>query len=271
VAFVTSGGVRDLIDLVGTDLSCLELTARAAPVTEPRALIGLEDAGARVYGLGGMWAWPFHPKLWLGHTSDRLMVLSGSANLTTPALTQNKEQMELLGVAADSEAAVAHTDRFSQLTAGRLGLADLRSTPYWERWEAQQPELTRLFREQQDLADELSRSPGLPDPRHKALREALLRNLQETKDARIHVAGGRTWVPQRTINQVNDADDAQLVPMLARIIKETKLGFSRLVEHGRDDLLFERLVLDESQIFHTLFSEDMKRAARQRLKDYGLE
>jgi len=79
--------------------------------------------------------------------------------------------------------------------------------------------------------------------------------LQETKDARIPVEGGRTWVPQRTINQVNDADDEQLVPMLARIIKETKLRFSRLVEHGRDELLFERLVLDESQIFHTLFRE----------------
>ena len=102
------------------------------------------------------------------------------------------------------------------------------------------------------------------------LREALLRNLQETKEARIPTQGVRTWVPQRTINQVNDADDAELVPMLARIIKETKLGFSRLVDHGRDDLLFERLVLDESQIYHTLFSEEMKRVAQQRLEDYGL-
>lgn len=271
MAFVTSGGVRDLIDLVGRDLACLELTARAAPVTEPRALLELEDAGARVYGLGGIGAEQFHPKLWLGHAGDRLLVLSGSANLTTAALSQNKEQMELLSVAASSEAANEHADRFSRLTEGRLGLADLASTPYWHRWEAQQTELARLSREQQKLAGELQRSGGLPDARHKALREALLRNLQETKEVRIPVGRGRTWVPQRTVNQVKDADDAQLVPMLARIVKETKLGFSRLVEHGRDDLLFERLILDESQTFHSLFSENMKLAARQRLKAHGLE
>ena len=134
-----------------------------------------KDAGARVYGLGGMWARSFHPKLWLGHTTDRLMVLSGSATLTTPALTQNEEQMELLSFAANSEAAHAHTGRFSHLTAGRLALADLRSSPYWERWEAQQAERLRLSREQQNLADELYRSTELPDPRRKALREALLR------------------------------------------------------------------------------------------------
>jgi hypothetical protein len=69
----------------------------------------------------------------------------------------------------------------------------------------------------------------------------------------------------------NAADDAQLVPLLARIIKEAKLGFSRLVEHERDDLLFERLVLDQSQIFHSLMSEDMEQAARRRLREYGLE
>jgi HKD family nuclease len=162
VAFVTSGGVRDLIDLVGTDLSRLELTARAAPLTEPRALLALEDAGARVYGIGGKAARRFHPKLWLGHTADRLMVLSGSANLTTPALTQNQEQMELLGVSADSDAAVAQLHRFSRLIVGRLSLAELTGTPYWERWEALQ---TRLAREKQDLADELSEPLGLPDPR----------------------------------------------------------------------------------------------------------
>jgi HKD family nuclease len=271
VAFVTSGGVRELTGLVGQDLTRLELTARAAPVTEPRALLELEAAGARVHVLAGMRASRFHPKLWLGHAGERLLVLSGSANLTVPALSQNKEQMELLTVAANSEAAKEHTDRFSQLTDGRLSLTDLKSTPYWDRWEAQQTELVRLSREQEQLADELYRSPGLPDPRHMALREALLRNLQETKNARIPVEGGRTWVPQRTINQVNEADDAELVPMLARIIKETKLGFSRLVEHGRDELLFERLILEENQPFHTLFSEDMKQAARQRLKDYKLE
>ena len=120
VAFVTRGGVRDLIGLVGTELSSLELTARAAPITEPSALLELEDAGARVYGLGGRWARSFHPKLWLGHASDRVIVFSGSANLTTPGLVQNEEQMELLSVAADSQAARAHTDRLRQLTAGRF-------------------------------------------------------------------------------------------------------------------------------------------------------
>lgn len=266
VAFVTCGGIHDLIGLVGTDLSRLELTVRAAPISEPRALLELDDAGARVYGIGGMQAKRFHPKLWLGHTADRLIVLSGSANLTTPALTQNQEQMELFAVSAGSDAAVAHLHRFSQLIVGRLSLAELTGTRYWERWEALR---TRLLKEQQDLADELSKPLGLPDPRHRALREALLRNLQETKDLRIPLESGGSWVPQRTTNMVNKADDAELVPMLARIIKEAKLGFSLLVKHERDDLLFERLVLDERQLFHSLFSEDMKRAARERLNDFG--
>jgi HKD family nuclease len=268
VAFVTSGGIHDLIGLVGTDLSRLELTVRAAPISEPRALLELEAAGARVYGIAGTRARRFHPKLWLGHTGDRLMVLSGSANLTTPALTQNQEQMEPFSFSAGSDAAAAHLHRFSQLIVDRLSLEELTDTPYWERWEVLQ---TRLANEQRDLADELSKPLGLPDPRHRALREALLRNLQETKDSLIPLESGGPWVPQRTINMVNKADDAELVPMLARIIKETKTGFSLLVNHGRDDLLFERLVLDESLPFHSLFSEDMKQAARERLNEFGLE
>ena len=162
VAFVTSGGVRDLVDLVGADLSRLELTVRAAPLSEPRALLALEDAGARVYGMAGIWARRFHPKLWLGHTADRLMVLSGSANLTTPALTQNQEQMELFSVSADSDAAVAHRHRLAELVVGRLSLAELTGTPYWERWEELK---IRHAKEQRDLADELSQPLGLPDPR----------------------------------------------------------------------------------------------------------
>ncbi len=268
VAFVTSSGVRELIDLVGSDLSRLELTARAAPITEPSALLALEEAGAAVYGIGGQWAGRFHPKLWLGHSDDSLMVLSGSANLTTPALTQNREQMELLRIAPASEAAAAHLHRLGQLVVARVSLADLKDTPYWERWEALQ---TELARHHQQLADELSQPLGLPDPRHQALREALLTNLQETKDLRIPLESGRPWVPQRTINTLNSTDDAGLVPMLARIVKETKDGFNLLVEHGRDDLLFERLVLDQSRDFHSLFTEDMKRSARKRLADFELD
>jgi hypothetical protein len=153
VAFVTSGGVHDLIGLVGTDLSRVELTVRAAPISEPRALLELEAAGARVYGMGGPWARGFHPKLWLGNAGDRLMVLSGSANLTTPALAQNQEQMELFAVPADSDAATAHRHRLGQLIAGRLSLAELTHTPYWERWEVLK---TRHRKEQRALADELS-------------------------------------------------------------------------------------------------------------------
>ena len=246
----------------------MELTVRAAPISEPRALLDLEAAGARVHGIAGTRAQSFHPKLWLGHTSDWLMVLSGSANLTTSALTQNREQMELFSVSAGSDAATAHLNRFSELIVDRLSLAELTDTPYWERWETLQ---TRLANEQRDLADELSKPLGLPDPRHAALREALLRNLQETKDLRIPLKSGAPWVPQRTINTITKADDAELVPKLARIIKETKTGFSLLVENGRDDLLFERLVLDESLPFHSLLSEDMKQAARERLNDFGLE
>jgi hypothetical protein len=162
VAFVTSGGVHDLIGLVGTDLSRLELTVRAAPISEPRALLELEAAGARVHGMAGTWARGFHPKLWLGDTGDRLLVLSGSANLTTPALTQNQEQMELFALPADSDAATAHLHRLSQLIVGRLSLEELKETPYWERWEALQ---IRHRKEQRAIADELSKPLGLPDPR----------------------------------------------------------------------------------------------------------
>jgi hypothetical protein len=153
VAFVTSGGVHDLIGLVGPDLARLEVTVRAAPISEPRALLELEAAGARVYGMAGTWARGFHPKLWLGNTGDRLMVLSGSANLTTPALAQNQEQMELFAVSADSDAATSHLHRLGRLIVGRLSLAELIGTPYWERWEALQ---IRHRQEQRAIADELS-------------------------------------------------------------------------------------------------------------------
>jgi HKD family nuclease len=170
VAFVTSSGVRDLMDLVRTDLSRLELTARAAPVTEPNALLELEEAGARVFGVAGAWAPAFHPKLWLGHTSDRLLVLSGSANLTTPALRKNKEQMELLRVAADSEAADAHTERFRQLTAARLSLADLTARPIGNAGRPSRPNSPGSFENSRTL---LPSSPNHRDYRTHGTRRSV--------------------------------------------------------------------------------------------------
>ena len=138
VAFVTSGGVRDLVDLVGADLSRLELTVRAAPLSEPRALLALEDAGH------ASTAWLACGKEISSRTLARAHGrppdgASGSANLTTPALTQNQEQMELFSVSADSDAAVAHRHRLAELVVGRLSLAELTGTPYWERWEELDP------------------------------------------------------------------------------------------------------------------------------------
>ena len=75
VAFVTGSGVQHLADILsGSSNVSLEITARAADVTEPEALLALRDGlGADVSVVIGRHARAFHPKLWL---IERLAIIA---------------------------------------------------------------------------------------------------------------------------------------------------------------------------------------------------
>lgn len=127
VAFVTPSGVDLLAALLQRHpgIEELEVVARGAPITDPRALLTLRDRlGARVGVVVGAEAPGFHPKLWLLQGGDGLGVLAGSGNLTAGGLRDNREQFELVEV-HDPEEIEAHEQRFEDLTAGAVPLEEL--------------------------------------------------------------------------------------------------------------------------------------------------
>jgi len=95
---------RSGVDLIKDELKrlCKEggsarvLTTFDFGLTEPAALEQLEDLGAqvRVAQLGGR---AYHPKIYLGRSSDSFRVLVGSANLTACGLLKNVEASVSLG------------------------------------------------------------------------------------------------------------------------------------------------------------------------------
>jgi len=95
---------RSGVDLIKDELkrlckaggSARVLTTFDFGLTEPTALEQLEDLGAqvRVAQLGGR---AYHPKIYLGRSSDSFRVLVGSANLTACGLLKNVEASVSLG------------------------------------------------------------------------------------------------------------------------------------------------------------------------------
>ena len=87
VAFVTSSGVRDLIDLVGTDLSRLELTARefellAYLMRHPNQVL------SRAQILNAVWGYDYDPgtnvlDVYIGYLRRKLAEADGDAPIET--------------------------------------------------------------------------------------------------------------------------------------------------------------------------------------------
>lgn len=136
VAFVTGSGVQCLAGiLTGSSNVSLEITARAADVTEPEALLALRNGlGADVSVVIGRHARAFHPKLWLIERSDLVIVLSGSGNLTAGGLVTNDEQFELIEYEPDDPLVEAHRERLDHLTQHAQPLDVIEAAAIWREW-----------------------------------------------------------------------------------------------------------------------------------------
>lgn len=113
VAFVTSAGVEHLASALAEIQGIrVQITARAADVTEPDALLALRDeVGADVSVVIGRHARAFHPKLWIIERPDKIVVLSGSGNLTNGGMVANDEQFDVIEYATGSDDAAESVRR----------------------------------------------------------------------------------------------------------------------------------------------------------------
>ena len=150
VAFATQSGV-ELLQRVFDDVGAPEtvrIVVRGAPITEPQAVLALDQLGADVRVVIGADAARFHPKLWVARTPKETWVLSGSGNLTAGGMRDNDEQFELFRLehhstalsgrsSGSNEAASDHLSRWRGFFDQGLPLGQARTSPGWAEWEAQ--------------------------------------------------------------------------------------------------------------------------------------
>lgn len=125
-------------------------------LTDPPAVKRLEDGGVDVKlvaDTAALAASQFHPKLYLASGSDRLVVLSGSGNLTGGGLGGNVEQYEELEFPVPSADADRQLDRFEQLWDYGAPIALLRRSGDWDAYR--QRARDRRLLEQTDRRDVL--------------------------------------------------------------------------------------------------------------------
>jgi hypothetical protein len=78
------------------------------------------------------------------------------------------------------------------------------------------------------------------------------------------------YAPVRYKRQIDKGwENGELVPTVARIVRKRTLGFGHLVNAGREDLLLETLILDDTKPYHRFFTEKTKELARERMREYG--
>jgi HKD family nuclease len=157
VAFVSGAGVNALERLIdGKEGVTLRVTARAAAITSPDALLALRDRlGADVSVVIGRGASLFHPKLWLIRDADSLHVLSGSGNLTEGGLSTNSEQFEHRSLIRKSAEGDEELRRFKRLTAAAVPLGKAIECGAWEAWLKVIDEQVSLRKRLRELDDEL--------------------------------------------------------------------------------------------------------------------
>jgi HKD family nuclease len=274
VAFVTSSGVERLAAvLAGTENVALELTARAADVTEPQALLSLRDElGADVSVVIGRHARAFHPKLWLIERTGVLVVISGSGNLTEGGLVHNDEQFEVTEYEAGGSEAGAHHDRFELLTRHAQPLDVVENTAIWREWLDVRKKQARLRTEIRRLEENLNGRDPIPDRATDtaSLIDDLQKIYDDTVEANLEQADGRRYYPTRLLVAINRARAGERDPvkLVADTIRRHTDGLDLLLAGGRVDLTLEWLVLDESKPYHDLFSVHSIELAHGRIEAF---
>ena len=109
------------------------------------------------------------------------------------------------------------------------------------------------------------------DPRVEQLYRDCIDLYERSREVMIPRKDGTTqrYAPTRFKQQIDRAyaEDA-LVPAVASIVRDTTKGFGHLADAGREDLMLESLVVDETRPYHELFSPVTVATARERLAKY---
>lgn len=274
VAFVTGSGVQTLADILrATSDVSVEITARAADVTEPEALLALrDDLGVDVSVVIGHHARAFHPKLWLIERADAVIVLSGSGNLTEGGLVTNDEQFELIEYQHDDALVEAHGERLDQLTRHAQPLDVVENTAIWREWltvrkkQAQArrdiARIEKAFLEREPIADRSADKAKLIDD--------LQQIYDDTVAADLPRADGEQYYPTRLLVAINRARDGDHDPVkvVSDTIRRHTDGLDILLQAGRVDLTLELLVLEESKPYHELFGTKSIELARARIEEF---
>jgi hypothetical protein len=273
VAFVTSSGV-DLLERLRSSHASLELqiVARGAPITDPRALLRLDALGVDVAVVVGPASHLFHPKLWLARADRELHVLAGSGNLTAGGLETNHEQFEYLIIPhQETELIDLHEDRFQTFAKLAVPLASIIGSTFWAEWQSQLARRDALASQERELDERLAATVDSSVAKAQ-LYEDLVKLFERTRaEVRIPAPGGgdRPYVATRFKQSIDRGHrDGLIVPAVARIVREPTEGFGHLAAAGRPDLMVESLVLDETKLYHHLFSKETKAHARANLDRY---
>lgn len=273
VAFVTDAGVDHLRALLaGRTGVSLEVVARAADVTSPKAIEALRDElGATVSIVIGRHASAFHPKLWLIETHDRLTVLSGSGNLTSTGLRGNDEQFELMSMPADSAEAEAQRQRLENLIAHAVPLDLVHGQAIWKEWLTVYARQAKARREMLDHGRHLAKRD--PRPNRTADIATLLEDLLDLYDrtvaAKLPTSSGRAYVPSRFKQALNRCSNgADPVLLVTRMCRQSSGGFDVLLANKRADLTVEQLVLDATKPYHDLFKGQTRELSAARLQAF---
>jgi hypothetical protein len=262
VAFVTQGGVnvlhKILKDLPGPPPP-IEIVARAAPVTEPAALIRLrKELQVQVSVVSGTRAQRYHPKLWLIDAGDELRVLSGSGNLTEGGLNGNDEQFEVWSV--NGEEAEVQRRRFAMLTKDAEPLEVFEETPRWQRWVEQETE-------RKALAKEHDRQLILIEAAEKDLRVDL-ETLYEDMAGQLRKKNGHVYNRSgfRLVIRGHKGPKTP-VAIISSLCREMTPGFERARRNERLDLAAEQLVVDPTKSYHPLIPAEVREASATRLAE----
>jgi HKD family nuclease len=270
VAFVTSGGVDVLAGLLDRHphVESVAIVARGAPITEPQALLALRARlGVDVAVIGGDGAPGFHPKIWLVESaSGELRVLSGSGNLTSAGLRDNREQFEVVRT-SDRVAIEAQRRRFDVLTEGSIPLDLFEGSIAWRTWTQQLDRRAEMEKRLAALDRELAESPAVDREAHKAQLMSDLWDLYErTLAARLIKDDGHVYNPSGFRLQLEGKrGPKEPVPIAASICKSGTDGFDTILKADRPELTVEFLVVDALKPYHDLFPAETRRVSAERL------
>jgi HKD family nuclease len=272
VAFVSDAGVAILCDLMARfGVEDVELVARGAPITDPKALERAHDElGVKVSVITGGEALSFHPKLWLLRAGNEMRVLSGSGNLTAGGMSTNREQFEVVAIDAPDRIE-AQVVRYEELTDGALPLERVKGTIAWKEWLAQIAERERLGRELGRLDAKLAKSPAVDRDADKRLLLGDLNDIYERTVAATDIRrlDGQKYVPNRFRQGIQRAEqNGDPVRLVFNMCRHKTEGFDVLLEANHPELTVEALVVDAGKDYHDLFQEETRRLSAERLEAF---